>query len=115
MLHGVEGERKKVGLELNAKKTKAMFYNVPPQTIHTNEGKEVKQAITEDTKEQDFKYLGNWCDKSRGINVRKALAWKSLHKLNKFWKSDLSKERKLELFRATTERRSHLMERTLGC
>ena len=32
-----------------------------------------------------------------------ALAWKSLHKMKKVWKSDLTKERKLQLFRATTE------------
>ena len=59
-LHEVERQCKKVGLKLNAKKTKAMFFHLQTQPITSLEGQEVKQALTEDTKEQDFKYLGNW-------------------------------------------------------
>ena len=72
-----------MGLKLNAKKTKAMFFHLQTQTITSLEGQEIKQALTEDTKEQDFKYLGNWCEKSRDINVRKAFAWRSLQKIKK--------------------------------
>ena len=49
------------------------------------------------------KYLGSWGDKIRDINVRKALAWRSLHKLKSIWKSSLKRELKILLFRATTE------------
>ena len=48
-------------------------------------------------------YLGCYCDQCRDIATRKALAWKSLNKLNNIWKSDLCVRRKIELFRATTE------------
>ena len=85
------------------KKTKAMFFHLQPETTTSIDGKEVKQALTEDTKEHDLKYLGNWCEKARDINIRKALAWRSLHKMKKVWKSDLTKERKVQQFRATTE------------
>ena len=50
-----------------------IFFHLLPQTITSLEGQEVKQALTEDTKEQGFKHLGNWCVKARDINVRKAL------------------------------------------
>ena len=73
-LPAVIRECKKVELKFNAKKTKAMFFHLQSQTITTLEGKEVKQALTEDTKEKDFKYLGNRCEKARDINVRKAFA-----------------------------------------
>ena len=60
------------------------------------------QALTEKG-EQDFLYLGSWCDKYRDISTRKALAWRSLNKLDKIWKSNLDEYLKLMLFRATTE------------
>ena len=88
---------------MNAKKTKSMFFNAAIEVITTDEGNSVKQAITEDTKEQDFKYLGSWSEKVREIYVRKALAWRSLHRLKPIWKSNLQREMKITLFRATTE------------
>ena len=103
LLNRVEKECLKIGLRMNAKKTKSMFFNAAIEIITTDEGNSVKQALTEDTKEQDFKYLGSWGDKIRDINVRKALAWRSLHKLKSIWKSSLKRELKILLFRATTE------------
>ena len=79
-----------------------MFFNTDAQPLHSIDGTEIKQALTE-TGEQDFKYLGSWCTKDRDIKTRKALAWKSLHKLNKVWTSDMSRNTKIQLFRATTE------------
>ena len=102
LLHSVELECISVGLKLNAGKTKAMFFNVNVQPLFCRDGTEIKQALT-DTGEQDFIYLGSWCTKDRDINTRKALAWKSLHKLNKVWSSSMSRDIKLQLFRATTE------------
>ena len=104
LLRNVETECGKVGLSLNAKKTKAMFFNVQQEDIETIDGKKIKQAIVEETGEQDFKYLGSWvCSNERDINVRKALAWQSLHKLKNIWKSNLASKIKLQLFRATAE------------
>ena len=59
-----------------------MFYNTDVAKIYTIDNTEVKQALTE-TGDQDFKYLGSWCDQSRDITTRKALAWQSLNKLTK--------------------------------
>jgi hypothetical protein len=102
LIHSVQSECRKVGLELNAKKTKAMYYNTNIERIDTIDGTEIKQALT-DTGDQDFKYLGSWCDKTRDINTRRALAWQSLNKMTKIWKSSLDKKLKIQLFRATTE------------
>jgi len=102
LVHSVEAECMIVGLRLNAGKTKVMFFNTGVESLHSIDGTEIKQALT-DTGEQDFIYLGCWCTKDRDIRTRKALAWKSLHKLNKVWSSDMSREIKIELFRATTE------------
>ena len=102
LVHSVEAECVLVGLRLNAVKTKVMFFNTDVQTLHSMDGTEIKQALT-DTGDQDFIYLGSWCTKDRDIRTRKALAWKSLHKLNKVWSSDMSRKIKINLFRATTE------------
>ena len=91
LVNKVEEECKKVGLEINAKKTKSMFFNRDSQVITTDGGIQIKQALVESTGEQDFKYLGSWCDQKRDINTRKVLAWRSLHKMKHIWKSSLEK------------------------
>ena len=101
-VQAIEKESGRVALKLNTKKTKAMFFNTPPTTIQTLEGKSIGQAITESGK-QDFKYLGSWCDQTNDLHTRKALVWKALNKLDKIWKSDLAKKHKLNFFRATVE------------
>ena len=102
LVHSVEEECLKVGLRINSRKTKAMYFNVDTEPIHTLEWLGIKRAITQQD-DQDFKYLGSWCNKDRDIQSCKALAWKSLHKLNKVWTSGLSNTIKLKLFHATTE------------
>ena len=102
LVHSVEKECLKVGLKINAAKTKATYFNVDVELINTSDGVEIQQAMTKQG-DQDFRYLGSWCTKDRDIHTRKALAWKSLHKLNKVWTSGLPNASKLKLFRATTE------------
>ena len=102
LLCQVELECKKVGLGLNVKKTKSMFFNVEVSLLSTVAGEIVKQALTE-SGDQDFKYLGSWSEQERDINTRKALAWKALNKMDKIWKSELLDALKLRFFRATVE------------
>lgn len=82
-------------------KTKAMFFNVVMEPLHILNDNEIKQALT-DSGDQDFKYLGSWCDKNRNIHTRKMLTWRLLHKMSKIWKSNLFKTISLLLFRVTT-------------
>ena len=56
----MEVECGKVGLSLNAKKTKAVYLNVERKEMETIDGTKIKQAVVEETREQDFKYLGGW-------------------------------------------------------
>ena len=51
----METECGKVGLGLNAKKSKVMYFNVEKEDIETIDGKKIKQAIIEQLGEQDFK------------------------------------------------------------
>ena len=102
LAHTVERECKKVGLRLNSGKTKAMYFNVDVAPLSNIDDEPIFQALTE-IGEQDFKYLGSWCSKARDINTRKALAWRSLHKMDKIWKSQFDEKLKIMLFRATTE------------
>ena len=102
LLLNVEKECKGVGLMLNSGKTKSMFINLEYEQLTNEKGDTILQALTEKG-EQDFLYLGSWCDKYRDISTRKALAWRSLNKLDKNWKSNLDEYLKVMLFRATTE------------
>ena len=70
-VQAIEKESGRVGLKLNTKKTKAMFFNTPPTTVQTLEGKSIGQAITKCGR-QDFKYLGSWCDQTNDLHTRKA-------------------------------------------
>ena len=53
LLRNIELECVSVGLKLNAGKTKAMFFNTSVQSLHSIDGTEIKQALTE-TGDQDF-------------------------------------------------------------
>ena len=102
LLCQVELECKKVGLGLNVKKTKSMFFNLEVSLLSTVAGEVVKQWLTE-SGDQDFKYLGSWSEQERDTNTRKALAWKALNKIDKIWKSELLDALKLRFFRASVE------------
>ena len=104
MLESVETECAQVGLMINASKTKFMAYNINEEIeLKTLDGTQIGQALTE-SGDQDFCYLGGWIDSSkRDFEVRKAIAWKSLHKMKDIWQSHLPRKMKVDLFRATTE------------
>ena len=102
LLRSVEGECKIVGLNLNIPKTKAMYFNTEEAPITNLSAEKIDQALTK-CGDQDFKYLGSWCEKARDIITRKALAWRALHKMDRIWKSELDDDLKIDLFRATVE------------
>ena len=58
---------------LNSGKTKSMFLNIDAEELKNGTGDAILQALTE-SGDQDFLYLGSWCDKLRDMKTRKALA-----------------------------------------
>ena len=99
LLSRVESECAKVGLQLNAKKTEVITYNIqgehPPLT--TTGGIALKEV-------KDFKYLGAWVNSTeQDLKVRKALAWKALNGMASVWNSNLPRQIKLSFFYATVE------------
>ena len=98
LLLRVEKECKKVGLAINAKKTKGLTLNIDdPPPLHTTNGTELEWV-------DDFKYLGSWVKQSeRDIAVRKALAWQALNGMSRLWKSDLRTDLKVRFYRGTVE------------
>ena len=99
LLKAVETECKRIGLQVNARKTKTMAINSTHTgiCIATSDG-----ATLEVT--NDFKYLGSWISSTEhDIKMRRALAWVALHKMMKVWKSTLNDNLKRRLFVATVE------------
>lgn len=90
LLLRVERECKKVGLGLNAKKSKGLPLNVdssPP--LHTADGTEIEWV-------DDFKYLGSWVESTeKDISVRRALAWQALNKMTSIWTSSMRRDLKI--------------------
>ena len=67
------------------------------------DGTKMKRALTE-AGNQDFKYLGSWIDtSSQDIRMRKAQSWSALNKMSKLWTSNMSRNTKVNLFKATVE------------
>ena len=97
-----ETECSKVGLGLNVKKTKSMFFNVDVEPLTTIAGHKVEQALTE-SKGEDFKYLGSWTEQIRDVQTRKEQAWQVLNKLGKLWTSDLPGWWKVRFFKAAAK------------
>ena len=98
LLFGVEVEAANVGLHLNAAKTEMITYNLQVMVdISSLKGELIKNV-------NDFKYLGSWIDSTlKDINIRKAQAWVARNKLQKIWKSNLSRNLKIRLFVSTVE------------
>ena len=99
LLNRVETSVGKVGLKMNAAKTKFMSFNqtqVP--VITTSEGIHLDKV-------EDFKYLGAWMNSTeKDIKTRKAAAWRACGKLSQLWKAKtLSRKLKERLFIATVE------------
>ena len=74
LLNRVEIEASKIGLHLNAGKTKVQSFNFnEPLDIKSNDGTRIKEV-------DNFKYLGAWTQSSeKDFHVRKALAWSACH------------------------------------
>ena len=97
LLTSLEKAAAPFGLYVNHIKTEVMPINTTA-TIKTVEGKILKIV-------EDFKYLGAWVDTTaRDIEIRKALAWAAIVKLDKVWQSNMSRSLKIEFFRATVEK-----------
>ena len=97
LLIEVERHCNRIGLGLNAKKTKVLPQNVDDPTVTTLNGT-VLEVV------QDFVYLGAWiASTQRDIKVRRARAWQALHGMSKIWKSSMSDQLKRRLFVATVE------------
>ena len=97
LLQRVETECEKIGLHLNARKTKVMVCNTIQPNISTMNG-----TVLEVT--EDFKYLGSWVSSTQqDIKVRRALAWKALHSMRNVWRSNLRDSMKRRLFVSTVE------------
>ena len=94
----VETSVGKVGLKMNAGKTKFMAFNhCQNVTIHTNEGLPLDHVT-------NFKYLGAQMENTeKDVKARKAAAWRACNKLSKIWKSSLPRAFKRRLFAATVE------------
>ncbi len=97
LLNRVETEAAKVGLHMNTKKTEVMAYNHGDVNIQPINGTTLKKV-------ENFKYLGAWMSSSeKDFEIRKAIAWSACHKLKTIWSSQLSRNLKVRLFRATVE------------
>jgi hypothetical protein len=98
LLNRVETHVAKVGLKLNAGKTKYMSFNQDHATeIKTNDDTSLDKVT-------DFKYLGAWMESTeKDIKTRKAAAWRACNQLSKIWKSSLQSKFKMRLFSATVE------------
>ena len=98
LLTRVETECHGVGLSLNARKTEVMAYNIKDHLeLRTASGAELKRV-------GDFKYLGSWVESTeKDLKIRRALAWQALNKMGNIWKSNMSRNTKIRLFRATVE------------
>ena len=98
LLSRVETSVGKVGLRMNASKTKYMSFNHKGNiSIQTNDGTKL-ESVT------DFKYLGAMMESSeKDTKVRKAAAWRACRKLNKIWNSALPRGFKQRLFAVTVD------------
>ena len=99
LLSAIEREASKVRLIINRKKTEFIVVGdikVPPNSLLVCDGP-IKQV-------DDFKYLGSWLmSSSKDFEVRKATAWKAAIRMVKIWKSNLSRQCKLNIFTSTVE------------
>ena len=97
LLHRLELETQKIGLFLNAKKTKYMHLNPTSDFGIQSLGGTPIEFV------DDFLYLGAYTNTSHDIDTRLAHAWSALNSLNKIWRSGTSSKIKIDLFKATVE------------
>ena len=81
LLTSIETEVVNIGLQLNLKKTEVMKFN------QTNP---VKIRLNNCGNFTNFKYLGAWMASSQKyFEIRKALSWSAIHKMNTIWSSKI--------------------------
>jgi hypothetical protein len=96
LLHAVKEAAAHVGLYYNSSKTEYTSSSLEPiiTTLSENTIKLVP----------DFQYLVlHIMYSEKDFHIRKTLAWSACNKLEKIWKSGLTKQLKVNLFRATVE------------
>ena len=77
LLHKIETATQKIGLFLNASKTKAMHFNPSVEShIHALNGNEIEKV-------DDFLYLGGYTNSPQEINTRIGKSWNALNSLGK--------------------------------
>ena len=97
MLLRIEATAAKVGLCLNAKKTKFMQINKnTSSTIKSADGRQIEMV-------DDFKYFGSYINTEKDMSCRIGMGWTAAHKLEKLWKSPLCRKTKVNLSKATVE------------
>ena len=98
LLRALEDAAAEVGLIISYNKTKALECGkIPSFSITLRDDSPIEHV-------PDFKYLGSWIRTSdKDISIRKALATKARKNLSRVWKSPLSTEHRLPLFRAMVE------------
>ena len=65
--------------------------------VHSLKGTPLNQV-------DDYKYLGSFLSSSeKDFKVRKGMAWSACNKMHNIWSSQLSRELKINIFRATVE------------
>ena len=97
LLKWVEEAAAEVGLSVNEKKTEYMCFNQTGSKLTSTSNKELNEI-------NDFLYLGSWINTTeRDLSTRIGKAWNASMKLDKIWKSDLSRKLKIQFFKATVE------------
>ncbi|CAH1266596.1 LCT [Branchiostoma lanceolatum] len=97
LLAEVERHCRRIGLQLNAKKTKVMAYNTTDEKVTSLDGTQLEVV-------KDFRYLGGWiASTAHDIRVRRALAWSTLHSMRRVWESNMDNKLKRRLFVSTVE------------
>ena len=88
----------KMGLQLNAKKTEVMTFNINEKAKITTKNGTILAV------KEDFKYLGSYISSTeKDIRVRKANAWRALHDLKHIWQSAMPDGLKRAIFMASVE------------
>ena len=89
LLHRVEAAAREIGLSVNETKTQYILYSNVGE-MFTLGGDKLKCV-------QCFQCLGSWVgNTSKDMETRIAKAWSASSKLNKIWKSSLSRELKIQ-------------------
>ena len=98
LLTALESASNCTGLYLNETKTECM-------PINTRNNIQIKTLSNNILKcVEDYKYLGSHIlNSEKDFNIRKGMAWSACNKMDKLWKSSLSRKIKIRLFRVTIE------------